>query len=101
MPRYHVTIYGSGPEAMADLVRKHHVTVLRRTLRRTDQPNRGFGVAALADIPTISALKSAGYEVDQHEDVDKTAKKHLAEVGKGNRYLKPPARAKTNRRKKS
>lgn len=51
MPRYHVTIVGRDPEAMADLVTKHHVDVIHETARGA---RRGaFSVAAIADAAQI------------------------------------------------
>ena len=85
MPRYHITIVGRDSEAMGDLVRKHHVDVIHETAR---EMSRGaFSVAAIADATQIRTLSSAGYEVERHENVDAAAKRHLADVGKGNRYL--------------
>ena len=84
MPNYHVTIYGADREAMADLVRVHHVHVYRQTLADHDTGHR---VSALADEATITRLQSAGYRVDQHEDVDEAAKDSLDQVGRGNRFL--------------
>jgi len=97
MPRYHVTIVGRDSEAMGDLVRTHHVDVIHETAREV---SRGaFSVAAIADAAQIRALSSAGYEVRRHENVDAGAKRHLAEVGKGNRYLQTKSEPPRKRRK--
>src|SRR2546421_717480 len=66
MQNYHVTIHGADREAMADLIRAHHVNVFRQTL--AEQGN-GYGVSAIADPGTITRLQDAGYLVEQHEDV--------------------------------
>lgn len=84
MPNYHVTIHGADREAMADLVRAHHVTVFRQTL--TDQ-DTGYRVSALANEEMIKRLRGAGYRVEQHEDVDEAAQDSLRHVGRGNRFL--------------
>lgn len=84
MPNYHVTIHGADREAMADLVRAHHVRVYGQTLTEEDT---GYQVSALADDETIKRLQSAGYRVEQHEDVDEAAKDSLRQVGQGNRFL--------------
>ena len=84
MPNYHVTIHGADREAMADLVRAHHVRVYGQTLTDKDT---GYQVSALADDETIKRLQSAGYRVEQHEDVDEAAKDSLRHVGQGNRFL--------------
>jgi hypothetical protein len=84
MPNYHITIHGADREAMADLVRAHHVRVYGQTL--TDQ-DTGYRVSALADDETIQRLQSAGYRVEQHEDVDEAAQDSLRHVGRGNRFL--------------
>jgi hypothetical protein len=87
MPNYHITIHGADRDAMADLVRVHHVHVYRQTA--ADQ-GTGYRVSALADEATIKRLQSAGYRVDQHEDVDEAAKESLGQVGRGNRFLDVP-----------
>ena len=87
MPNYHVTIYGPDDKAMADLVRKHRVTVVRQTL---DAHDEGYTVTAIADQPTINRLETAGYRVERHEDVDEAANESLSEVGQGNRFYDQP-----------
>lgn len=87
MPNYHVTIYGPDDNAMADLVRKHRVTVVRQTLATHDE---GYTVTAIADQATINRLETAGYRVERHEDVDEAAKESLSEVGQGNRFYDQP-----------
>jgi hypothetical protein len=84
MPNYHVTIYGADRAAMADLVRVHHLHPYNQTL--TDHET-GYRVSAVADDAAIKRLQDAGYRVDQHEDVDETAKDSLDQVGRGNRFL--------------
>ena len=84
MPRYRVTISGQGYEAMADLVRRHEVTVLHRTSRHQGQQR--YTVDALADDGVIQKLTQAGYEVERHEDVDELGRQRQQEVGQGNRY---------------
>ncbi|HEV7453436.1 MAG TPA: hypothetical protein VGO16_19075 [Pseudonocardiaceae bacterium] len=84
MPNYHVSIHGADREAMADLVRAHHVRVYDQTL--TDE-DTGYRVSALADDETIKRLQGAGYRVEQHEDVDEAAQDSLRHVGQGNRFL--------------
>ena len=41
MPNYHVTIHGADREAMADLVRAHHVRVYGQTLTCSAWPPCG------------------------------------------------------------
>ena len=84
MPNYHVTIHGADREAMADLVRAHHVRVYGQTLTEEDT---GYRVSGLADENTIKQLQGAGYRVEQHEDVDEAAQDSLPHVGQGNRFL--------------
>ena len=74
---------GADREAMADLVRVHDVRVLPQTL---DQGAAEPRVDALADESTIQRLTDAGYRVEQHEDVDETAREDLDQVGQGNRF---------------
>jgi hypothetical protein len=84
MPNYHVTIHGADREAMADLVRVHHVHVYRQTVAEHDS---GYRVSARADEQTIKRLTDAGYRVERHEDLDEVAKESLRQVGQGNRFL--------------
>ena len=68
---------------MADLVRVHGVRVYPQTLK---EKSDGFQVDAVVDDAVIGQLADAGYEVDQHEDVDEAAQESLTQVGRGNRY---------------
>jgi hypothetical protein len=86
MPNYHVTIHGADREAMADLVRAHHVRVYGQTLVAEDT---GYRVSGLGNDETITRLQGAGYRVERHEDVDEAAKDSLRHVGRGNRFLDP------------
>ena len=83
MPTFHITGRGADREAMADLVRVHGVRVLPQTL---DEGGAEPRVAAMADEPTIRRLADAGYRVEQHEDVDQSAREDLEQVGQGNRF---------------
>ncbi len=87
MPRYHVTIFGKDYDAIADLVRKYHVAVVRQTAKKLD--TGGYVVDAVADPELIKTLEANGYQVAQHEDVDEAGKAGLSEVGQGNRYERP------------
>lgn len=84
MPRYHVTIFGKDYDAMAQLVVKHHVVVIRQTTRKLE--TGGYSVDAVADSGLIQTLEADGYQVQQHEDVDEAGKASLRDVGQGNRY---------------
>jgi hypothetical protein len=87
MARHRVTIVGKDYPAMADLVRKYKVEVIRHTGKAVDAGK--FQVHALVDDTQIPQLRNAGYQVQEHEDVDAAGKQRQAEVGRGNRYLKP------------
>jgi hypothetical protein len=84
MTNYHVTIHGADQEAMANLVRTHHVSVIRQTLTTRADDHQ---VSAIADETTIRRLEAAGYRVERHEDVDETAQESLRDVGQGNRFI--------------
>jgi hypothetical protein len=83
MARYRVTITGRGYDAMADLVRKHEVSINRGTARSKDDEYR---VDAIVDETTIPELEKLGYQVERHEDVDQLGRERQSEVGRGNRY---------------
>ena len=84
MPRYRITITSKDREEMLDLVRKHKVQVLDHGTRFTDSV--GYSVDAIAEPADIQKLKSAGYAVQRHEDVDELGKARQKEVGTGDRY---------------
>ncbi len=84
MTRYRITIFGQTKEAMADLVRKHKIHVLRNTVRSKDT---GHAVDAIAQLNEIQLLEAAGYSIQRHEDVDEVGKARQKEVGRGNRYI--------------
>ncbi|HEV8324328.1 MAG TPA: hypothetical protein VG389_22110 [Myxococcota bacterium] len=90
MPRFRITIRSKDREAMLDLVRVHKVQVFDHGTRHTDAD--GYSVDATAQPADIQKLKAAGYHVEQHEDVDEHGKKRQQEVGKGDRYKRPPDR---------
>ena len=85
MPRYHVTIFGKDYDAMANLVVKYHIAVVRQTAGKLE--TGGYSVDAVADSGLIQALEADGYQVQRHEDVDEAGKASLREVGQGNRYV--------------
>jgi hypothetical protein len=93
--KVHITIRGSDRDAMADLVRTHGVRVYPQTLTEKAE---GFQVDAVVDEAVIRRLLDAGYEVDQHEDVDEAARDSLRQVGQGNRYAADAAAAQRERR---
>jgi hypothetical protein len=90
MPRYHISIKGHDREAMLDLVRVHNIPVYDHGVERSASGE--YTVHASATPNDIANLKAAGYSVEKHEDVDARGKKRQAEVGKGDRYRRPPSR---------
>jgi murein tripeptide amidase MpaA len=87
MPRYHVTITGPDVNAMADLVRRHAITVGRHTLDRLSSSR--YTIHAHVDDRQIRALQSDGYIVRRREDVDKAGKQRQREVGARARVRRP------------
>ena len=83
MPTFHITVHGTDREDMADLVRIHRLRVLPQTLEEGGPRPR---IEAMADAPAIARLLEAGYQVEQHEDVDEAARQDLEDVGQGNRF---------------
>lgn len=84
MARYRITISSKDREAMLDLIRKHQIQVYDHGIRYSEA--NGHSVDAAAEPADISRLKAAGYQVDQHEDIDEYGKARQAEVGRGDRY---------------
>jgi hypothetical protein len=94
MPRYRVTIFGSDYDAMADLVRKHKVDVLRQTVRRLDEG--GYSVDAIVEEVQMRALEpkagetmaleTSGYTIERHEDVNEAGKARQEEVSKADDF---------------
>ena len=78
MAQHDITIIGRDYDAMADVVRKHKVSVLGHTVRKLAK--RGFSVRALATTAQVRALQKTGYKVKQHEDLDKAGRKRQAEL---------------------
>jgi hypothetical protein len=90
MPRYRATISSRDREAMLDLVRTHKVQVDDHSTRSTE--SGVHSVDAILEPADIQQLEQAGYHVQRHEDVDKTAKERQKEVGSGDRYQRPGPR---------
>ena len=86
MASFHVTITGQGYDAMADLVRAHHVHVLHKTVR--DKGKQRYTVDAIVDDGAIRRLTAAGYEVTRNHDVDELGRERQKEVGQGDRYAR-------------
>jgi carboxypeptidase T len=83
--RFMVTITGKNQDAMADLVRKHGISVVRQTGQQL-YDKTGFTVDAIIGSDQIKALEKEGYRVKVREDLEKIQKARQAEVGKGDRY---------------
>ena len=88
MPRYRISIKSHDREAMLDLVRVHKISVYDHGSQQS--PSGEYSVDATADAAEIRQLRSAGYHVDRHEDVDKIGRARQREVGKGDRYRDRP-----------
>ena len=88
MPRYRISIKSHDREAMLDLVRVHTISVHDHSSKQS--PSGEYSVDATADTAEIRKLRSAGYHVDRHEDVDKVGRARQREVGKGDRYRDRP-----------
>jgi hypothetical protein len=84
MAHYRITINSRDREAMLDLIRKHHVQVSDHGTSHSEAT--GYTVTAFAEPSEIQKLKSAGYHVEQHEDVEEVGKARQQEVGRGDRY---------------
>jgi hypothetical protein len=82
-PRYRITVTGRSRDAMLDLVRKYRIAVFDHGSRSTEA---GYVVDAVAEPREIARLKRAGYQVQQHDDMDKVGKARQQEVGQGDRY---------------
>jgi murein tripeptide amidase MpaA len=76
--RYRVTIHGRDYDAMADLVRRYRVSVVRQTARAID--TGGFTVQAHVSEEQIAILEDAGYAVDRHEDAERSGRERQAEL---------------------
>lgn len=90
MPRYRVTITSKDREAMLDLVRKHKIQVFDHGSGSTETGE--YTAGATVQPAEVKRLRSAGYRVEQHEDVDEYGKERQREVGKGDRYKRPDYR---------
>lgn len=75
---------------MLDLVRKYKIQVSDHGIRFSEAA--GHSVDAIAEPADIAKLKKAGYQLQQHEDVDKLGKARQQEVGRGDRYKQPGPR---------
>jgi hypothetical protein len=75
---------------MLDLVRQHKIQVFDHGNRYIESV--GYSVDAIAEPSDIRELRNAGYQVQQHEDVDKVGKLRQREVGRGDRYQQPGLR---------
>ncbi len=78
MPNYHVRITAPNREALADLVRRHKVTVARHTAEETPD---GYRVYAHAGSGVIEILKAAGYRVEEIENADEAGQARQTEYG--------------------
>ena len=81
-----MTISGPSRDAMLALIREHKANLFDHGIRQDDR--MGYLVDAIAESITIEKLEAAGYQVQRHEDVDKTGRERQSEVGQGNRYTR-------------
>ena len=77
MSIHHTRITGSDYTAMADLVKKHKVTVARHTVEKVRD---GYRVDAHASDAQIQALEAAGYKVEHLEDAEAEGKARQQEM---------------------
>lgn len=85
MERQDVRITGPDRDAMTRLVRRPGIEVLPTTLR---EHRDGYAVRALADPDAVAALEREGYAVERLGDAAESARESLAQVGRGNRFLR-------------
>jgi len=85
MARYLAAISGADYDAMADLRRRHNITVQRNSVRRT-RAGGPFTVQAILDEAQMRDLEQAGYQVRPLENLDESGRARQAEVGRGDRY---------------
>jgi len=78
MARYRVTVAGKNYDEMADLVRKYKLNIAGHSSKKAGRGR--YVVDAFADSGQIETLKSAGYDVDVHEDVHEAGTMRQAEV---------------------
>ncbi len=76
MARFHVTITARDEDAVADLLRKHKLTIARHSI---EELAKGYRIDAHATSAQIKALEAAGYKVKRREDVDREGRKRQAE----------------------
>jgi murein tripeptide amidase MpaA len=79
MPRYRVTIAGNTYDAMADLVRKYRLNIAGHTGKKTADAR--YVADAFANEAQIESLRSAGYAIEVHEDVQEAGRERQSEVG--------------------
>jgi hypothetical protein len=73
MAKYRVSSKGKNYEAMADLVRRHHLSIAGHSVKKLARGAYSF--QAFADGPQIKTLERAGYVVRKFEDADRAGKK--------------------------
>src|SRR5687767_5464018 len=83
MPRYRVTIVGRDYDAMADLVRRHRIAVVRQTA--TALRKGAYSVQGFATPEEVRSLQQAGYRLEIHEDVEAVGRQRQTEVGSARR----------------
>jgi carboxypeptidase T len=74
---FRVTIRGKTYDAMADLIRKHRLSLAGHTGKKA---RGGYVVDALVDSDQIERLRAEGYRVDVCEDAQAEGKKRQAEI---------------------
>jgi hypothetical protein len=72
---------------MLDLVRKYRIAVFDHGSQVADSGE--YRVDAILQPDDIQRLEQAGYQLEQHEDVDEAGKARQKEVGRGDRYKQP------------
>lgn len=78
MKRHRVTVFGKDFDAMADLVRKYHISLTSHDAKRVSKG--GYRVDANIVEADVEKLITAGYKIERHEDLDEAGRERQTEL---------------------
>ena len=88
MPKMLIHIIGQDKEAMTNLLKTHHIEIIRQTAQMLSD-SQDYGVDAIVESAQIEQLRESGYQVEVKENLEEVGKARQALVGRGNRFSHP------------
>lgn len=88
MSKMLIHIIGRNKEAMTNLLKTHHIEIIRQTAQMLSD-SQGYCVDAIVESAQIEQLRELDYQVEVKENLEEVAKARQALVDRGDRFSYP------------